>query len=91
MSVYTTIMPWGDKFSIEADLAQAAATIYTIDEEGERHATQWQTADARHDERRAIALALQSCGSDYYAEPGDERNDDEIISSIVNNLEIRNV
>lgn len=88
VTIYTTELPWGDTFKISADLTQASATIYNVADDGEETATQYQTADARHDATEAVMLALSTCGRDYFAQPGDDRDDDEILAEIREQIEV---
>ncbi len=53
---YKVQMRRGDDFCFAADLTEASATIYLMDDEGEETSTQWQTADASHRVRDAAEL-----------------------------------
>lgn len=87
-TTYIVKLPF-EIFRFSADLTQASATIYTIDGEGERSATQFQTADARHDSRQALRLALLSCGAEYYANPLSEKSADAQLEELVSFASIR--
>ncbi len=81
-TTYTLDLPWGETLRMSADLSQASAPIqYEGAERDEWMSTPYQTADARHDETRAMRLVLEYLGREYYAAPDDERDDDDIISA----------
>lgn len=86
-TIYTAKLPFG-KFSFAADLAQASAPIYLVGDDGELSSTQYQTADARHRERNALRLALQACGSEYYADPSADSSAEEQLDEIVDSAVI---
>lgn len=89
-SIYSVSLPF-DTFRFSADLSEPSAAICLvndIDGEDETQSTPYQTSTARHDVRRAAELALAYCGRDYYAQPGDERDDDEIIADLLDGEEI---
>jgi hypothetical protein len=86
-TIYTANLSFG-KFRFAADLTQASAPIYLVDDDGELSSTQYQTADARHRERNALRLALQACGSEYYANPDSEESDEEQLDEIVETADI---
>jgi hypothetical protein len=89
---YTAKMPWGDTLIVSADLVEASALICTVteDEDGEESldSTPYQTADAKHRELDAVMLAVQYCGRDWFATPGDPRETDEILAEIRNGIKI---
>jgi hypothetical protein len=58
MAKYKITHESGDTTIMIADLAQASAQIEFLDEEGERFSSPFQTADARHDKRRAAELLV---------------------------------
>lgn len=70
MKTYRVKMSNGEEFLMTADMVQAAAGIHTnwTGEEDGWAPTPYQTADARHDIRRAAKLA-----SDYAATTPEER------------------
>ena len=78
MSLYRIELPF-DRVLMDADMTHAAANIGWIDEDedGERHSTQWQTADARHDVGEAAVLLIRSFGADYWCEPGVDVGDED--------------
>lgn len=78
-------------FRFAANLSQANAPICLIDDDGETTRTQYQTADARHDEHSALKLALHACGRDYFAEPHDDRDDDAIVEDLCHGVAVRAV
>jgi hypothetical protein len=79
-------MPWGEEFSIVVDLSQANSQICIVneDDEGEEFLdpTPYQTADARHYKNKAMMLAIEYCGREWYADPKDSRNSSEILKEI---------
>ena len=77
-----------DKFRFSCDLTQASSPIRIETEDGEFTSTQYQVADARHREHDALKLALSACGRDYFAEPDDERDSDDIIEEICDGVDI---
>jgi hypothetical protein len=89
---YTAKMPWGDKLIVSADLVEASAPICTVteDEDGEESldSTPYQTADARHRELDAVMLAVEYCGREWYAQPGDTRETAEILAEIRQGVKI---
>ena len=88
MTTYTAKLSFG-KFSFAADLTQASAPICLVGDDGELSQTQYQTADARHRERDALRLALQACGSDFYADPTSDMSADEQLDELVADATIR--
>ena len=74
MDIYKINLSFGESLHFAADLSEASATIYHVDDDtleiGEP--TQYQTADARHDETEAAWLILESCGRDYWLDPSAE-------------------
>ena len=86
-TIYTADLGF-DTIRFRADLSQASAPITLVNDEGEETATQYQTADARHDVRQALMLAIGACGRDYYAQPDDNRGSDEIIAELVEVVDI---
>ena len=85
--IYKAQLSFGE-FKFAADLVEASATIYNVDDEGELSPTQYQTADARHRVREALRLALQACGSDYYANPLSELSHERQLEDIINDADI---
>jgi hypothetical protein len=55
---YEITMTSGTVLLMEADMAQASAPICYVTESDDVVSTQWQTADARHDETAAAALVM---------------------------------
>lgn len=86
-AIYTVRLPF-ETFRFSANLAEASAPICWVDDEGEEHPTQYQTADARHSPRRAAKLALLAGSRDYYAEPGDERDSETIVDALIADAEV---
>lgn len=89
-TIYTVQLPF-DKFRFSADLAEASAQIRvvgTADDTDEDWGTQYQTADARHRETDAARLALRACGREYFAAPGDDRSDDEILDELLDGVAV---
>lgn len=86
MTIYTVQI--FETFRFRADLAQASAPIEYEGADGEWVTTQYQTADACHDVGRAARLALSACGRDYFAAPGDERDDDEILDELLDGVDV---
>lgn len=72
-----------DTLRFTADLSQASAPICYLDGDGAEVSTPYQTADARHDASRAARLLLEHFGRDYYAEPSDDRDSDEILDELL--------
>ena len=87
-TTYAARMPWGETVRFCADLTQASAPICTIDDDGETHATQYQTADAHHRSSEALRLVVSACGRDYYAQPGDIRYNYEILDEVLDGVSI---
>lgn len=83
---YTARMPWGETLIVSADLVEASAPICTVseDDDGEESLdpTPYQTADARHREKDAVMLAVEYCGREWFAQPNDDRETDEILKEI---------
>ena len=50
--------------------------------------TQWQTADAGHSLDEAARLYLAACGSDFYADPNSELDDDGDIDAAIDGVEL---
>lgn len=63
---YEVSMTQGFRFYFLADLTEASAPLFLLDDDGSRRATPWQTADVRHDEREAAALFVGSFGGSYW-------------------------
>lgn len=87
-SRYTAEMPWGESLTISAELANASSPIHYMTDDGDFVSTPFQTADARHDMRRAMRIAIEFLGSDWYANPDDDRDDDEIVDDIMGSIDI---
>ncbi len=87
-TIYTASLSFEPNFRFAANLAEASATIYLVDEDGELSPTQYQTADARHSVTEALRLALSACGEDYYVDPSDDRDADEQLAEIVEGADI---
>lgn len=89
---YTAKMPWGETLTVSADLVEASAPICTVSEDGEGEEsldpTPYQTADARHREMDAVMLAVEYCGREWFAEPGDKRETSEILADIRKNIKV---
>ena len=89
---YSAKMPWGETLIISADLVEASAPILTVseDDEGEEitSPTPYQTADARHRELDAVMLAVEYCGREWFAEPGDKRETSEILTDIRKSVKV---
>lgn len=81
MTVYRAKTTFGS-FRFEANLAEAAAPIVSLpdsgDDDTDSFSTPYQTADARHSERRAALLCLEYFGSEYWLDPSAERGGDLI-------------
>ncbi len=58
MTRYTVTFASGTEAQFAADLSEASAPLCYVDDEGTEHATQWQTASARHDEWQAAELVF---------------------------------
>lgn len=92
--VYTTVLPWGERFRFLADLVEAGAMIRLMTEDddaedGYRYSsTPYQTADARHRERDALRLALLAAGREFYVDPSDARPADMQLDAIVRSARI---
>jgi len=81
-----------ERFRFSADLTEASASIYIVGDDGlDDTCTPYQTADAGHNLHEAAKLALLYCGRDYYAKPGDDRDDYEIVSDLIDGEEIETV
>lgn len=82
MTRYRWSLPF-EVFEFEADLDQASATIYTVDEDGQLVPTQYQTADAGHDAREALRLCLEACGPAYWHPDGGGDDEEEVLADLV--------
>lgn len=91
MANYYVTTVCGD-FSFSADLSNAKAPLRLSDGEGGWQSTQYQTADARHDEEQAAILMIRSLGAEWYMEPGqclDEgESEDDYIRSLITGIEV---
>lgn len=87
MSTYTADLGF-DRLTIEVDLSQASSPITYEGADGEWVTTPFQCADAGHDEARAMRLVLEYLGRDYYAEPDDDRDDDDIVADLLDGVDI---
>lgn len=77
-----------DRLTMTADMAQASWPIGWIDDDGEQHTTQYQTADARHDLERAAVLLVSTFGRDWWCGPDDDpKDDDEYIRDLIVDIE----
>ena len=65
-----------ETISFSADLAQASAPIRIVTEDGTQ-TTQYQTADARHDEWKAAVLVVREMGRDFWFDPSDPEPEDD--------------
>lgn len=64
LTTYTITYAGGHREQFAADLTRAEANLYTVDDEGERAVTQYQTADARHRASEAAEL-IAALDPDY--------------------------
>jgi hypothetical protein len=67
---YLVTMASGDTWIMRADMANAAAPIRFVDDEGREQSTPYQTADARHNAGNAAALVVA-----YWISQGGDRDD----------------
>ena len=75
MDIYVVTTTFGE-FRFAANLAEASASIYSVDDEDEADSldmvTPFRTADARHDPFEAAVLLMGYYGADYYLNPDDD-------------------
>jgi hypothetical protein len=92
---FLATLPSGQTIRFLMDTARAEQPIRVLawdDHELDEPAhTQWQTADAAHSPHEAALLLLRGGERDWYAEPHDERDTDEIIAEISDGMEVRSV
>jgi len=85
-TTYRVTLPFAT-FRLRADFDRAGSDIEVnfdpdADDDSWGH-TPYQAADARHDVAAAARLAVEHCGRDWYAEPGDEREDEDILDEVM--------
>ena len=86
ISPMTFELPWGS-LTVCADWAQAASPIRYLDDDGAEQSTPYQVADAQHRPAVGLRLVLTYLGRSYFADPADDRDEEEILDELVADAE----